>query len=245
VFIITYIWIVPWLGERAAMKLSKDLEISMGEQMYNASIAYYTVDTGKTEMVNQFYKQLNYTVDYPIAITVVESGVVNAFAIPGGHIVIYDALLEKLKTPEELAAVLGHEISHVEKRHSLRKLCRMLARKMFLAIVFGDNSGIVNVLVDNVDVLKSLEYTPELETEADINGLRMMAKSGVDPEGMVRLMELLEKETGGVDVKNQLNTHPATADRIKNIKKQIPLLTVARRDDAELRKTFHNIFEQW
>lgn len=244
-FLIAYIWLVPWLGERVAMNFSKDLEISMGEQMYKATISTYKIDERKTEMVNRFYKQLNYNVDYPIEITVVESGVVNAYAIPGGHIVVYDALLEKMKTPEELAALLAHEASHVAKRHSLRNIFRRLARKMFLALIFGNDGGIVNVVVDNADELKGLEYSRDLETEADTNGLELMASSTLDLQGMVRLMELLDKESGGVEVNSLLSTHPEIADRIKNIRKQITLINPVELEHPELKKIFHEIFEQW
>jgi Zn-dependent protease with chaperone function len=244
-FFLTYLWFVPWLGEKVAMNFSKDYEISMGNQMYEALAASFKIDQRKTEMVNRFYKQLEYTVDYPIEITVVESGVVNAFAVPGGHIVVYDAILEKMKTPEELAALLGHEASHVALRHSLRNMFRSLARKMFLALVFGNQAGIFSVMVNNADDLKGLEYSRGLETEADNNGLQLMAKSGLDPEGMVRLMELLRKESGDKEPSSLLNTHPQIEDRIKNIRKLMPSLKLTEHDNAELKKTFHAIYEQW
>lgn len=245
IILLAWFWFVPWLGERVAMNFSKDYEISMGNRMYEALSSTFKVDERKTQMVNQFYKQLQYGVEYPIEITVVESGVVNAFAIPGGHIVVYDAILEKMKTPEELAALLGHEASHVALRHSLRNLFRSLARKMFLALVFGNDAGILNVMVNNADELKGLEYSRGLETEADDNGLQLMAKSGIDPEGMVRLMELLQKESGGNEPSSLLSTHPVIVDRIKNIRKQMPLLQPQQRDNTELKQTFHAIYEQW
>jgi beta-barrel assembly-enhancing protease len=244
-FLLTYLWFVPWLGERVAMNFSKDYEISMGNQMYKALASAYKIDDRKTEMVNKFYQQLGYKVEYPIQITVVESGDVNAFAVPGGHIVVYDAILEKMKTPEELAALLSHEASHVALRHSLRNMFRSLARKMFLALVFGNDAGIFSVMVDNADNLKGLEYSRALETEADDNGLKLMEKSGLDAEGMVRLMELLQKESGSKETSSLLNTHPVIVDRIKNIRKQMPSLKPAARDNTELKKTFHAIYEQW
>jgi Zn-dependent protease with chaperone function len=245
IVLLAYFWFVPWLGERVAMNFSKEYEISMGNRMYEALSGTFKIDDRKTEMVNKFYKQLQYSVDYPIEITVVQSGVVNAFAIPGGHIVVYDAILEKMKTPEELAALLGHEASHVVLRHSLRNMFRNLARKMFLALVFGNDAGMLNVMVNNADELKGLEYSRSLETEADDSGLKLMAKSGIDPEGMVRLMELLQKESGGKEPSSLLNTHPVIKDRIDNIRKKQPSLKFEPADNTELKKTFHDIYEQW
>jgi beta-barrel assembly-enhancing protease len=244
-FLVAYLWFVPWLGERVAMNFSKDYEISLGNQMYKAISSAYKIDARKTEVVNRFYKQLGYSVDYPVEITVVESADVNAFAVPGGHIVVYDAILEKMKTPEELAALLGHEASHVALRHSLRNMFRSLARKMFLALVFGNDAGIFSVLVNNADDLKGLEYSRALETEADDSGLKLMAGSGIDPEGMVRLMQLLQKESGGKEPSSLLNTHPVIADRLENIREQMLLLKPAQRNNEGLKKTFHEIYENW
>src|SRR5205823_5662759 len=134
--------------------------------------------------LNQFYKQLHYDVHYPVQITVVHSDEMNAFAIPGGHIVVYDAILETMKTPEELAALLAHEASHVALRHSLRNIFRSQARKMFLSLLMGNQASIVSVVVNNADELKGLEYSRSLETEADNNGIQLMANSNINVQGM-------------------------------------------------------------
>src|SRR5688572_2756525 len=123
----------------------------MGDQMYKSMITQYKVDDRKTAILNEFYKELKYDVGYPITITVVESNEMNAFAMPGGHIVVYSTILEEMKTPEELAALLGHESSHIALRHSLRNIFRDLSRKMFLALLFGNDSGITAVVVDNAN----------------------------------------------------------------------------------------------
>jgi predicted Zn-dependent protease len=240
-----YFWLAPWLGEKVAMSFSKEYEVSLGNQMYRAMATTLKVDTHKTAVVNDFYKQLGYAVDYPVEITVVESDIVNAFAIPGGHIVVYSAILEKMKTPEELAALLGHEASHIALRHSLRGMFRNLARKMFLALIFGNDAGILSVLVDNADDLKGLQYSRALESEADDNGLQLMARSSLNPEGMIWLMELLQKETEGREPNSLLNTHPVIKDRIENIRKQIALLQAEERERPELKRLFHNLYENW
>lgn len=243
--LIVYLVFVPWLGEKIAMNFSKEYEISLGEQMYKSMEPTFKIDSSKTRLLNEFYQQLQYKVDYPIRITVVESGEMNAFAIPGGHIVVYDAILERMKTPEELAALLGHEASHIALRHSLRNMFRSLARKMFLSLIIGSDAGIVSVLVDNVDNLKGLQYSRSLETDADNNGLQLMSKSGIDVQGMVRLMELLKKESGSKEPAAFLNTHPVFSDRIENINKQVSRLPATPQTHPELKKLFHAIFESY
>lgn len=243
ILLIAYLWIFPWLGERVAMNFSKDYEISMGEQMYQSIAATYKIDEHKTTVINQFYQQLHYKVDYPIKITVVESGEMNAFAIPGGHIVVYDAILERMKTPEELAALLAHESSHVALRHSLRNIFRSLARKMFLALIFGNESGIVSVAVDNADELKGLQYSRSLETEADDNGLQLMEKSHINVQGMLRLMQMLQKESTTPQPPGILSTHPVFEERINNIKKQIQRAPNEPTNNDTLKQLFRSIYE--
>ena len=238
-----YFWWIPALGERIANNFSKDSEISMGEQMYQSVTATYKTEVQKTAAVNAFFKQLSYNIDYPVQITVVESGEMNAFAIPGGHIVVYDAILERMKTPEELAALLAHEASHVALRHSLKNMFRSFSRKMFLALVTGNQSGIVSVAVDNADELKGLSYSRSLETEADNNGLQLMAKSHINTEGMLWLMQLLQKESGSAEPTAILSTHPVFKERLANIQKQLQQIPAAATQDEELKKLFHAIYE--
>jgi len=238
-----YLWWIPMLGERMANNFSKDSEISMGEQMYQSVTATYKTDTQKTTAVNKFFQQLHYNVGYPVQITVVESSEMNAFAIPGGHIVVYDAILDRMKTPEELAALLAHEASHVALRHSLKNMFRSLSRKMFLALVTGNQSSIVSVAVDNADELKGLSYSRSLETEADDNGLQLMAKSHINTEGMLWLMQLLQKESGAAEPTAILSTHPVFKERMANIQKQLQQLPATPTQDEELKKLFHAIYE--
>jgi predicted Zn-dependent protease len=238
-----YIWWVPILGEKMAGQFSKESEISLGEQMYRSVTATYKTDAKKTAVLNAFYKQLQYNTGYPVQITVVESCEMNAFAIPGGNIVVYDAILDRMKTPEELAALLAHESSHVALRHSLRNVFRSLSRKMFLALITGNQSGVVSVVVDNADQLKGLEYSRSLETEADDNGLQLMSKSHINTQGMLWLMELLKKESGSLEPSALLSTHPVFTDRINNIKMQLQKLPEETTQNAELKKLFHELYE--
>jgi len=243
ILLITYLWIMPWLGERMAMSFSKEDEINMGEQMYQSALEEYKTDDRKTAILNDFYKQLHYNTGYPVQITVVESDETNAFAIPGGHIIVYDAILDRMKTPEELAALLGHEASHIQLRHSLRTVFRNLARKMFLSLILGNHSGVISVAVDHADELKELQYSRSLETEADNKGMWLMVNSGINAQGMLKLMELLQQETGGAEPSGYLSTHPLYNRRIRNIEDQIQNLPHVTNQNEELKKLFHSIYE--
>lgn len=216
-----YFWFVPWLGERIAGNISKEWEISLGQKMHRSMMGRYKVDSSKTRLINRYFKKLNYPLNYPVSITVVESKETNAFAIPGGHIVVYTSILDKMTRHEELAALLSHEISHIELRHSLRNMFRSMARKMFILLIVGNESGLAGFLVDNADNLKGLEYSRSLETEADDHGIHLMKSGQIDLNGMLGLMEMLRKETENKESVGFLSTHPLFASRIENITRKM------------------------
>lgn len=228
-----YFWFVPWIGERVASNISKEWEISMGEKMHQSMMSQYKIDSSRTKLINAFFKELRYDLNYPVSITVVDSKELNAFAVPGGHIVVYRPILDRMREPEELAALLSHEVSHIELRHSLRNIFRSMARKMFLMMIVGNESGLAGFLVDNADNLKGLEYSRSLETEADNYGIGLMNSANIDPTGMLGLMEMLQKETIGKEPAAFLSTHPVFKSRIENIKSQITGASGIKREKLE------------
>ena len=238
---IFYFWLVPMIGERIAMKFSKESEIQLGEQMYESVRASSTVDERATEILNEFYKELNYHIDYPVKITVVKSKEKNAFAIPGGNIVVFDSLLMELKTPEQLAALLGHEASHISERHSLRQLFRKLASNMFIMLLVGNDSGIATFLAENADALNNLGYSRSLETEADNKGMELMASRSLDTRGMLELMKILQGSAGDEEPNSFLSTHPVFTARIKNIEERTRQLQSSGQSDQRLNAIFDKL----
>src|SRR5215204_751264 len=242
-FLAGYFWIIPWLGEKIASNTSKEWEINMGERMHQSMMSAYKVDSSHTTLINDFFRELHYDLHYPISITVVDSKEANAFAVPGGHIVVYRAIIDKMTRPEELVALLSHEVSHIELRHSLRNIFRSLGRKMFLMMIFGNESGLAGFLVNNADNLKGLEYSRALETEADDHGIDLMVSSNVDPAGMLGLLKMLEKETDGKEPAGFLSTHPVFESRIQNIEERITDTKTISEQNELLKSIFSELQE--
>jgi len=238
---LAYFWIVPMIGERLAKNFSKETEIQLGEQMFKSVRESSIVDENATDILNNFYRELNYQVNYPIKITVVKSKEKNAFAIPGGNIVVFDSLLMKLKTPEQLAALLGHEASHISERHSLRQLFRQLATKIFIMFLVGNDSGIATYLAENADALNGLSYSRSIETDADNKGIDLMSARGLDANGMLELMRILQGSVGGEEPNSFLSTHPVFNDRIKNIEERIRQQKSAVQSDQRLNDIFNQL----
>lgn len=216
-FIIAFFWFVPWIAGIFANRFPVDYEKQMGDQMFASMKETLEIDAAKTVYLNQFFDALRVPSAYNIRITVVQSSETNAFAMPGGHIVVYDRLLEGLRTYPELAALLMHEFVHVQHRHSLKSLFRNLSSSLFFALVIGDASAVGNVLINNAGALKNLSYSRRLEREADEEGSRLLAQRKIDCNGFVRLFQFLQQENK-VEKSEWASSHPDLQKRIDNIR---------------------------
>lgn len=205
---------LPWLAGAVAARFPTSAEIKMGDTMYENMIRAYEVDDQLTAKLNDFTKAIDFKTNYPIRVTVVTENDANAFALPGGNIVVFEGILRKMKTKEELAALLAHEVSHVHYRHSLRNIFRSLGGYLFLSLLLNDINGIVTILADNSNALANLTYSRELETEADSKGMDVLQSNGIRLQGFVDLFALLQSEHGDVGSLKLLSTHPLTGERL-------------------------------
>ncbi len=144
----------------------------------------------------------------------------NAFALPGGQIVVTDALVELLDrgdgpVDEALLGVIAHEIGHVRHRHGLRMLTESAAAGTLMAWWIGDYSSL---LAGAPTALMHAEYSREHEREADTEALVLMHAARLDPRAMVRFFAALKKvapERDGDDPWFGLSTHPADSERVR------------------------------
>lgn len=154
-----------------------------------------------------------------------ESPEVNAFAGPGGIVVVYSGLIEKAESADELAGVLAHEVQHVERRHALQAMIHSAGWAAVLAVTLGDVGAVTGVFIHQVG---NLRHSRELEREADAGGVAALARAGIPPSSMMKLMERLaeeEKRSGmGVDFP-LLSTHPATDERLAEVAKLVAATT--------------------
>ena len=215
ILFILYLLIVPWLSSRLASNVSVKTEQQLGDAVYDAMHLSEREDTAASYLLNEFFSTLDVPTGYAIRITVVKENVANAFALPGGRIVVYDALLDEITSYPELAALLSHEFIHVNNKHATRSIFRRLGSKVFLGLVFGRFGTVTSVLVDHADNLKSLTYARSLEKEADIKGLAILTKRKIDPAGFTRLFEHLQDAAPMDNLPEMLASHPAVEKRIR------------------------------
>ena len=122
---------------------------------------------------------------------VLENEMPNAFAMPGGQMVILTGLLEILDTPEEVAGVLAHELAHVYRRHSLKRLLQATGLITLGQIAMGDVAGAAGMLAGAAG-MAALHYSREAEEDADRQGTELMHRAGIDPENLAEAFRKLQ-----------------------------------------------------
>lgn len=167
---------------------------------------------------------------------IVNSDVVNAFAVPGGYVYVNRGLIERASNTSELAGVLAHEIGHVEERHSVEQLERAQQANVGLTLAYvllGRNPGGVEQTAINVGGgLYFARFSREAESEADADAVPLLVASGINPNGLVTFFQKLladqQRQSSAVD--GWFSTHPTTQDRISSVR-----TLIARAPGSQLR----------
>jgi predicted Zn-dependent protease len=176
---------------------------------------------------------------------VVEDPQLNAFAVPGGSIYVYTGLIERAKTTDELAGVLGHEITHVKGHHMARSsgpdAISILSLLSMVALArTGSGAQAAGIVGQAVSATRQLAYSRQLEMEADTLGARYMAAAGYDPKGTIAFLKMLDQERAlnPIDVPAYVLSHPITQERVANAELVVKSLgsTQLRSDDPEALK---------
>jgi predicted Zn-dependent protease len=173
-------------------RVSAEKEMEVGRTLSRAPIFPQVEDTAWTPYVSAVGKELlpyvrRKIIDYKFH--VVDAEMINAFALPGGQVYITTGMLGFLQTEAELAAILGHEISHVDLRHCIERLQYELAfRKVGLSEI--------GLLVDITRSFLAAGYNKYQEIEADAQGVRLSIEAGYDPDAATVVFKRLEKHFG-------------------------------------------------
>lgn len=203
------------LGRQYAADINRQLPI-----VDNAAASRYINALGDEIAVHG-----NREIDYRFYI--VNSDIVNAFAVPGGHVYINRGLVEAADNMSELAGVLAHEVGHIEERHSVEQLERAQGANLGLNLAYiligRRPSGLERAAIDVGGGLVFSSYSRKAEDEADRVAVSMLVAAGMNPEGLVTFFdELLEQRSRRPSQLEQwFSTHPLTEDRIAHVQQVI------------------------
>lgn len=227
------IWQHDRIAAWAVARIPLEQETKLGQVFFDQHKAGLKLVEGPAlELVRGIGGRLTRDSRYQYQFHVAQDRSVNAFAMPGGFVVVHTGLIQLADTPEELAGVLAHEVQHVEQRHSLRAMAQSLGLYAVLSLLVGDTSSLASL---GGDLLK-LKFSRNHETEADREGLKALVAAGIRPEGMrdffAKMAAQSRLELG------LLSTHPASEERMAEMDRMIKALPEAARNAAPLAYDF-------
>jgi Zn-dependent protease with chaperone function len=213
VLLVAFLWQSDRIARAVAERIPIEQEIELGEQAFaglRGSLRFE--QNGPTyDAVQALGQRLSQRSKYRYRFYVVKDPAINAFAMPGGIIVVHTGLIEATRRPEELAGVLAHEIQHVEQRHSLRAMVKELGLQSLWMLATGSaGSGMTGGAVLE---LQKLGFSREAELQADAAGFKALIDAGIDPRGMTEFFDVMAKHESGKAPPPLLSTHPASTDR--------------------------------
>ena len=171
------------------------------------------VDSAVQAITKRFVKSIGLT-DYQYTIRVIKSEEINAFTMPGGNIFVYTGLLKFAESPDEVAAVLAHEIGHAENKHVVKRLAKELGVALLFSILSGGDAVVLNEVARTAT---STVFDREQEREADDYCMSLMEKAKLNPKSLATFFRRVDEMTGDVDNNMEIiMTHPNNNSRIKN-----------------------------
>lgn len=225
----------PITGEKQRVSLSQEQEVVLGLQSAPQMIEQFggeVSDPRIREMVTRIGQKLvngteasksKYKFNFHV---LADSKTVNAFALPGGQIFITMGLFNLLKTEDQLAGVLGHEIGHVIGRHSAEQMAKEeltqgLINATDVATYDPNSPNVQSSIARYVGSMINMKYGREDELESDRFGVKYLYETGYEPEAQIEVMKVLKEAAGGQRQPEFLSTHPDPENRISEIQKYI------------------------
>ncbi len=220
----------PVTGKKELSLVSEAQELQIGAQQYaplrQSQGGDYAVDVALTQYVNEVGQKLAAVSDrkLPYEFKVLNNSIPNAWALPGGKISINRGLLTELGSESELAAVLGHEITHAAAKHGVRSMSRgMLLQGAMMATVIAsqgkDYAQLAQLGAGIGAQLITTKYGRDAERESDYYGMRYMSRAGYDLQGAVDLQKTFVKLSEGKKpdwLSGLFASHPPSQERVQN-----------------------------
>lgn len=212
---------INWMSAFKIEKLTDDTEIKIGKAVWD--LYKKTEKENKDEkavkaldsIVNRICTKNNINRE-TIKIHIIIKDDINAFAMPGGHLVVYSGLITACDNPDELAGVLAHEISHIELDHVMKKLIKEVGLSVLISMTSGNGGGETIKRVSKI--LSSSAFDRKLEREADISAVEYMINSKINPEPLAEfLYKLAENKEDEYAYEGWLSTHPDSKKRAEYI----------------------------
>jgi len=221
--IVVAIYGVPLAADRLAPMIPNSVETRLGTMVDNQVKAIFGDKACSGEEGSAALKKMVAALEkqgglpFEAQTAVINNGIPNAFALPGGKVYVFKGLLEVAQSPDELAGVLAHELGHVAHRDGMRRLIQTGGTSWLIGLLFGDISGSGAAIFMTRQVLDA-SYSREAESAADVFAAKTMKGLGRSPEP---LGELLVRVTGAEKsgISDIIASHPVSIERLEAMKK--------------------------
>lgn len=159
-------------------------------------------------------------------VNIIDSDQLNAFCMPGGKIMFYSGLINRLRlTDEEIAVVMGHEIAHALREHSREQVSQAIAAQAAMGVgsaMLGLGQGAAQLANVGYEALIATHFSRTDEAEADRIGLELTARAGYNPRAGITLWQKMMSASGGAQPPEFLSSHPADSTRVQQIESLLP-----------------------
>ena len=219
-FLVLLAILIVWQYDRvltfAANQVSMETEKKLGESILHSisQSENFLKEGAAVDAIKKIGTPLTKGSLYKYQWYVVKDDTINAFAAPGGIIVVNSGLIKKADSANEIAAVLAHEVQHVEQRHALKNMLHGAGVASVVLLVLGDANAVMMIMAQQVS---QQYFSRKVETDADLKGAQLLTKTNIDPSGMPSFFKKLAAEYKDLDrTPEWLSSHPETLQRIKN-----------------------------
>lgn len=222
-------WLVPRLDAPIAGLVPEQWEARIGAETIALMGGKPCASEAGKAALGQLVARLTAGValPFPIMVEVSDRKEINAFAAPGGRIVVFQGLIAAAQSPDEVAGVLAHEITHSRKRHPTRMLIRQIGTSFIEQLVIGTDTG------GMAETLLVLSYSRQFETEADEGAVELLLNAGIDTASFANFFDRLEKAQHGGALPALLTTHPAPQERSAMVRAHAAGATKPALDDGD------------
>ena len=202
------------IGEKEEIRIGREAAASL-EKQYGV-VKDFQLNNRLTNIGSKVAKKSGRP-NLPYTFKILKIKKVNALALPGGYIYVTEGLLRETKNDAQLACVLGHEIGHVNARHSIKRVEAQLGYSLIYSILLGKSDKDIKSLANLTFNLTSLGYSRQDEFQADELGIKYAYKAGYNPYGMAQFLKILKEQykVTPLQIEVFFSTHPHVDDRIE------------------------------
>jgi predicted Zn-dependent protease len=220
---------INWSGIFGVKKITENVDKQLGDvfwKSYSAEMVEVK-DRKIVEPIQQMVRDLCYENNIAassINVHVVENNEINAFAMPGRHLVVHTGLIDFADHQEEIAGVIAHEIAHIESGHVVKKLGKEIGLSILMNLTLGDIGG--EVVRNALSTITSTAYDRSLEKEADLKAVDYMIAAKMNPTYLATFLEKLDEQAKTPEVLQWVSTHPDSKERVRYINEKVKAINV-------------------